>query len=81
VLEYSRESRRYSNGLSPRAGLAALHCAQAWALLHGHGEVLPEDVQAVLPSVIGHRLQSSHEHSDQAPDALALDLIEQVPIP
>lgn len=80
LLEYSRESRRYHNGLSPRAGLAALHCAQAWALLHGHSEVLPEDVQAVLPSVIGHRLQS-HDRSDPVPDALAQDLIKQVPIP
>lgn len=81
LLEYSRESRRYINGLSPRAGLAVLRCAQAWALLNGHTEVLPEDIQAVLPSVIGHRLQPNQEHSELSPVALAQDLIQQVPIP
>ncbi len=81
LLEFSRESRRYVSGLSPRAGLAVLRCAQAWALLHGHAEVLPDDVQAVLPSVIGHRLQSNLEQNDTSAGALARDLIEQVPIP
>lgn len=81
LLEFSRESRRYVNGLSPRAGLAILRSAQSWALLHGHTAVLPEDIQAVLPSVIGHRLQSINEQRDLSPSAVARDLIEQVPIP
>lgn len=81
LLDYSRQSRRYVSGLSPRAGLAILRCAQGWALLHGHAEVLPDDVQAVLPSVIGHRLQSNSEHNDHRSSELARDLIEQVPIP
>ncbi|MDZ7735179.1 MAG: MoxR family ATPase [Gammaproteobacteria bacterium] len=81
LLEFSRQSRRYVNGLSPRAGLAVLRCAQAWALVHGHTEVLPEDIQAVLPSVVGHRLQPNQEHSDTAAGAVARHFIEQVPIP
>ncbi len=43
-------------GLSPRAGLLLLAAARAWALLAGRPMVLPEDVQAVFPSVAGHRL-------------------------
>jgi MoxR-like ATPase len=43
-------------GLSPRAGLMLLSAARAWALLSGRTLVLPEDVQAVFPSVAGHRL-------------------------
>jgi MoxR-like ATPase len=43
-------------GLSPRAGLMLLSAARAWALLAGRPMVLPEDVQAVFPSVAGHRL-------------------------
>ncbi len=43
-------------GLSPRAGLLLLSAARAWALLSGRPMVLPEDVQAVFPSVAGHRL-------------------------
>ena len=43
-------------GLSPRAGLLLLAAARAWALLCGRPMALPEDVQAVFPSVAGHRL-------------------------
>ena len=43
-------------GLSPRAGLLLLAAARAWALLWGRPMALPEDVQAVFPSVAGHRL-------------------------
>ena len=43
-------------GLSPRAGLLLLAAARAWSLLCGRPMVLPEDVQAVFPSVAGHRL-------------------------
>lgn len=81
LLEYSRQSGRYLHGLSPRAGLAVLRAAQAWSLLHGHDAVLPEDIQAILPSVIGHRLQPRDEQRNHAPVELARDLIKQVPIP
>jgi len=43
-------------GLSPRAGLLLMAAARSWALLSGRPMVLPEDVQAVFPSVAGHRL-------------------------
>jgi MoxR-like ATPase len=43
-------------GLSPRAGLLLMAAARAWAMLSGRPMVLPEDVQAVFPSVAGHRL-------------------------
>jgi MoxR-like ATPase len=45
-------------GLSPRAGLMLLAAARAWALLCGRSMALPEDLQAVFPSVAGHRLAS-----------------------
>lgn len=57
LLEYSRRSPHFLAGLSPRAGLALLGAARAWALLAGRDYVLPEDVQTVLPHVVGHRLQ------------------------
>jgi MoxR-like ATPase len=43
-------------GLSPRAGLMLLAAARASAMIAGRPMVLPEDVQAVFPSVAGHRL-------------------------
>ncbi len=62
LLAFSRQSSLFRGGLSPRAGLALLRAARAWALLHRRGHVLPEDVQAVLPAVVGHRLYPGEEH-------------------
>ena len=81
LLDFSRVCGDYSSGLSPRSGLAILHCAQAWALLHGHEHVLPEDIQAVLPSVIGHRLKLTQDTNESNAQSVAESLIKQVPIP
>jgi MoxR-like ATPase len=43
LLGFSRRAPHYQNGLSPRAGLALLHSARAWAFLDGRDLVLPED--------------------------------------
>jgi MoxR-like ATPase len=59
LLEHSRASGRYAEGLSPRAGLALLAAARAWAWLDGRAHAIPEDVQNVLPAVAGHRLHAS----------------------
>ena len=58
IVEHTRRSPEFTTGLSPRAALALLHAARAWALLEGRDKVLPEDVQAVLPGVAGHRLRA-----------------------
>jgi len=57
LIRFSRESGAYEFGLSPRAGLALLGAARAWTFLDGRDSVLPEDVQAVLAAVCGHRLR------------------------
>ena len=81
LLAYTRHSPRYVSGLSPRAALALLHAAQAWALIEGRDALLPEDVQAVLPAVAGHRLHGSGEFSGEAGPALIAHLLAAVPIP
>ena len=81
LLDYSRRSADYTNGLSPRAGLAVLRCARAWALIHGHPQVLPEDIQQVLPSIISHRLNSVQDNGQLTQEDNATHLIKQVPIP
>ncbi len=80
LLAFSRQAPEFLNGLSPRAGLALLRCAQAWALMQGRGHVLPEDVQAVLPAVVRHRLEASgHGEVSSAEERIAL--MAAVPIP
>ncbi len=81
LLEFSRTSPRFHHGLSPRAGLALLRNARAWALLEGRDKVIPEDIQAVLTSTVGHRLHSTSDTGVNEGDQLALHLLESVPIP
>ncbi len=77
----SRDGSRFQGGLSTRAALSLLRAAQAWAFLHRHPGVLPEDLQAVLPAVVGHRLRPRDATDRSGPAELARALLEAVPIP
>ena len=81
LVEYSRRAPDYVNGLSPRAALALLNAARAWAMMHGRHQVLPEDVQAIVPGVVGHRLYIARDNARINGAAVAEQLIEAVPIP
>lgn len=62
VIQFTRQPDQYPCGLSPRAGLSLLAAAKAWAFMDRREAVLPEDIQAVLPAVAGHRLRAgSHD--------------------
>ncbi len=80
LVAHTRQSPKYAQGLSPRAGLAVLRAAQAWAMMQGRAQVLPEDVQAILPAVVGHRLHGAGESARGGFDAAA-DLLTAVAIP
>ncbi len=62
LIEQSRKSPEFSNGISPRAALDLLNGGRAWALLAGREYVIPEDIQDILPATIGHRFSLSMEH-------------------
>jgi len=75
ILHFSRQSPFYRDGLSPRAGIAILRCAQAWAILEGRDHLLPEDIQAILSATTNHRLQPSAEFSGQESGDTAAHLL------
>jgi MoxR-like ATPase len=81
LLAFSRQSSLFRGGLSPRAGLALLRASRAWALLHRRDHVLPEDVQTVLPAVVGHRLYPGEEHLEQTTADLVGRLRAAVALP
>ncbi|MEQ8231909.1 MAG: AAA family ATPase [Gammaproteobacteria bacterium] len=81
LIEHSRDSAAFASGLSPRAGLALLRAARAWALVDGRGHVLPDDLQAVLPAVAAHRLCATHGERAAQAEAIARQLLDAVPIP
>ncbi|MDZ7661519.1 AAA family ATPase [Thiohalophilus sp.] len=80
IVALSREHPEIVTGLSPRAGLALLRAARAWALLADRDHVLPDDLQAVLPGVVTHRLRPATGESGHALERLVQQLLD-VPIP
>ena len=81
LVSFTRECAEFESGLSPRAAIALLRAAQAWALINGHRGVLPEDVQSVLANVIGHRVKPRDESAPQRPEQIGEHVLESVPIP
>ena len=88
LLEYvldlvwaSRRSERLVMGISPRGAEAVVTAAKAWAYLDGRDYCLPEDVQAIAPSVMRHRLVPGGEYSTLRREQVVEELLRSVPIP
>lgn len=81
LIDHSRRAGAFVTGLSPRAGLALLRAARAWALTEGRTHVLPDDLQAVLPSVAVHRLRPAGDERRHDPALVVEALVNAVPIP
>jgi MoxR-like ATPase len=81
LLAYTRNSGEFVAGLSPRAGIALVRAAQAWALMSGHAGVHPEDVQAVLGAIAAHRLQPAHGSSLERDADIGAAILAAVPLP
>jgi len=82
VGQASRSGKLFAEGLSPRAMLALLQAARAWAALEGRDHVIPEDVQALLVPVCAHRLRPlrSAQGVAMASRDLVLQLQKSVPV-
>jgi MoxR-like ATPase len=78
LLARSRQHPGVRVGLSPRAGIALLRAARAYALLVGRNHVLPEDVQTLFLAVASHRIVAEAE-TDQA-IALTKAILHAVPV-
>jgi MoxR-like ATPase len=78
----SRQNGMFAEGLSPRATLALLQAARAWAAMEGRNHVIPEDVQAVLVPVAAHRLRSLKSSAGLALNSrdLVLQLMKSVKV-
>ena len=78
LLARSRKHPGVRVGLSPRAGLALLRAARAYALLLGRSHVLPDDVQALFGAVAAHRLVADAQAGSDA--SLAKAILHAVPV-
>jgi MoxR-like ATPase len=79
VLEATRADPRIELGASPRAGLMLLKAAKALAALDGRDHALPDDVQALAPSVLPHRLLLAPDATGISRADLVRETIERVP--
>ena len=80
IVRFTRDSSHFEAGLSPRAAIALLRAAQAWAMIHGHEGVLPEDVQAILPGVVGHRLRPRDSATLRSPKEIGELVLKSVDV-
>ncbi|HOT23943.1 MAG TPA: MoxR family ATPase [Thermoleophilia bacterium] len=79
----TREAPGLRLGASPRASLALLHAAQAWAALDGRPFVTPDDVQSLAVPVLAHRVLLSRDAAFAQRDAEAVlrEIVAEVPVP
>lgn len=80
IVGYTRSAPHFELGMSPRAGISLLRAAQAWAFMEGRAHVVPEDVQAVLPGVVSHRLRPVLD-GEPAADNVAEQIVQEVDVP
>lgn len=80
MVKYTRTAPEFAFGLSPRGALALLGAAKSWALIDGRNHVIPEDIQAVTPAVVGHRVAQSGESSEHSGLALVDRLLNHVDV-
>ena len=78
IIAFTRYEGGFQYGLSPRGALALLRSAKAWALVDGNRQhLLPEDIQAVLPAVVDHRLA---EAADGGAHSVSQRILNTVPV-
>lgn len=83
IVGESRESAAVYVGCSPRASVAMLNCAKAYALIGGRDFVVPDDIKTVAPYIMQHRLQLTAESEMEGftPITVAHKLIDKVEVP
>jgi MoxR-like ATPase len=83
ILEETRHTDKVVLGGSPRAGEHLLYASKAYALIHGKEYVIPDDVKAVAPKVLGHRLLLSAESEleELSTEKVIDDILHTVEVP
>ncbi|MDA1330332.1 MAG: MoxR family ATPase [Chloroflexi bacterium] len=86
VVRVARETRQHPEielGASPRASIALYQAAQAWAAINGRNYVIPDDVKAVAPAALTHRLLIAPQAQlrGRSPGELVADIVDSVAVP
>jgi MoxR-like ATPase len=79
LTDMTRSDERVMLGASPRAGLLLFRAAKALAALEGRDHVLPDDVQALAPSVLAHRILVAPGQTDENRAEVVRDALDRLP--
>jgi MoxR-like ATPase len=79
LLRHTRDDPRVELGASPRAGLMLLRAAKAHALVNGRDHALPDDVQALAPAVLAHRIMLVPEAAGVEREAVVAAAVDATP--
>ncbi|MDR2231649.1 MAG: MoxR family ATPase [Tannerella sp.] len=83
IINQTRTSKSVYLGASPRASVALMQSAKAFALLQGRDFITPEDIKFIAPSVLQHRmiLTAEAEMEGHTPGKVVQRLIDKVEVP
>ena len=86
IVDIARATRNHSNvylGVSPRASIALMKAAQAYAFMQNRDFVKPDDVKYLAPFVFGHRLILAPEarYEGVQPEDVIKEVIQQIFVP
>ncbi|WP_312472787.1 MoxR family ATPase [Neobacillus sp.] len=82
IVRKTREHNSIELGVSPRGTLALMKASQGKAFLNGRTYVTPDDVKAVAPYVLGHRIFLSIEGSlTKTPETIITEILDSIPVP
>ena len=83
VVRATRASNSLTLGVSPRGSTMLLHAAKAWAFLSGRAYVTPDEVKAVVPPALRHRimLRPEVELEGATADGVLRGILDAVPVP
>jgi MoxR-like ATPase len=79
LIRHTRADHRVELGASPRAGLMLLRAAKAHALISGRDHALPDDVQALAPAVLSHRIMLVPEAAGVEREAVVASALAATP--
>lgn len=82
IVQATRKHAKLENGVSPRGTLAFLRASQAYAMISGRTFVTPEDIKAVAPPVLLHRMTANAALDAKKTSASALnDILTSITLP
>ena len=83
IARATREHEEIDLGASPRGSLSLYMASQALAAIKGRDFIIPDDIKAMAPSVLTHRLMISPRAQlrGRKPESLVSDIVSSVPVP